>query len=156
MIVLGFPAFLQVFLDFKALSVLRHSNRRRFCFNFLLNIQIGPSVCLNLKEILQYYNTNKLPESANADLRPAGIITRAEREKTTSRSLKSYEHWLWTSLCQMLHEMTLTRLALLCLDPLSHETPFLDFMPPVSGHWAVWRWQLPQSASKRLSGSSLW
>lgn len=55
----------------------------------------------------------------------------------------------------MLHEMTLTRPALLCLVPLSHETPILDFMPPVAGHWAVWCWKVPKSASKRMSGSCL-
>lgn len=48
-----------------------------------------------------------------------------------------------TGFRQILREMTLARQALLCLEPLSHETLFLDFMPPVSGHWAVCWWQLP-------------
>lgn len=55
------------------------------------------------------------------------------------------------SFCPVLREMTLARPALLCLAPLSHETPFLDFMPAVSGHWAVWCWQVPQSASWFIS-----
>lgn len=59
-----------------------------------------------------------------------------------------------TGFRQILREMTLTWPALLCLDALSHETLFLDFMLPVSGHWAVWWWQIPPH--QQSSGGSMW
>lgn len=60
-----------------------------------------------------------------------------------------------TSLRQMLHETTPARPALLRLAPLSHETTFLDPVPPASGRWADRCWQVPQFPSERPSGSSV-
>lgn len=55
-------------------------------------------------------------------------VSPARNGKNTPNFLQILQAWTPTgfcptSHCQMLHEMTLTRLALLCLAPLSHETP---------------------------------